>query len=168
MPRKLATCVWTANPSTSPVVAGWLKALCSPWTASETYTHSAMPVADKAVPGGWRQQSTLGCYMAEPRTGNVFAISYRSKQTRYCATIEDARAWIESAVSAQLAPVMPAERLGRILDGLAEYIENAPAEALLEDARQEGHDPEQIAAHVRDVLKVAVKTHQQRGKHGKP
>ena len=53
-------------------------------------------------------------------------------------------------------------RLARILDGLAEHIENSPAEALLEDARQEGQDPEQIAAHVRGVLKVAVKAHQQR------
>ena len=59
-------------------------------------------------------------------------------------------------------PRTDAKRLARILDGLAEYIQNSPAEALLEDARQEGHDPEQIAAHVRDVLKVAVKTHQQR------
>lgn len=96
----MTQCVWTANPTTSPVTAGWLKALCPPWTASETYTHSAMPVADNAVPGGWRQQSTLGCYIVEPRTDSVFALSYRSKQTQYCATVEDARAWIESAVSA--------------------------------------------------------------------
>lgn len=142
----MAQCVWTENPTTSPVTAGWLKALCSPWSSSETYTHSTMPVADNTVPGGWRQQSTLGCYIAEPRTGNVFAISYRTKQTRCCATIKDARAWIESS-------------------GLAEYIENAPAEALLEDARQEGHDPEQIAAHVRGVLGNAARAH---GKHGKP
>lgn len=54
------------------------------------------------------------------------------------------------------------ERAEKILDGLAEYIENAPAEALLEDAREAGRDPEQIAAQAKSVLLQAVKSHQQR------
>ena len=48
----------------------------------------------------------------------------------------------------------------RILDGVAEYIESAPAEEILEDARLENRDPGQIAAHVRGVLNGAVRAHQ--------
>lgn len=59
-------------------------------------------------------------------------------------------------------PRTDATRLAQILDGLAEYIENSSDEGLLEDARQQGADPEQIAVHVRGVLKSAVKNHQQR------
>lgn len=55
-----------------------------------------------------------------------------------------------------------AERVGRILDGLAEYIRNAPGDELLEDARSEGRDPAQTAARVKGLLLQAVKSHQQK------
>ena len=53
------------------------------------------------------------------------------------------------------------QRWQRILDGVAEYIESASAEEVLEDARLGNRDPAQIAAHVRRVLKEAVRAHQQ-------
>jgi hypothetical protein len=52
--------------------------------------------------------------------------------------------------------------LGRILDGLAEYIRSAPGDELLEDARSEGSDPAQTAARVKGLLRQAVKSHQQK------
>lgn len=55
-----------------------------------------------------------------------------------------------------------AERLGRILDGLGEYIRNAPGDELLEDARSEGRDPAQTATRVKRLLRQAVKGHQQK------
>jgi hypothetical protein len=55
-----------------------------------------------------------------------------------------------------------AERLGGILDGLAEYIQNAPGDELLEDARNEGRDPAQTAVRVKGFLRQAVKSHQQK------
>ena len=55
-----------------------------------------------------------------------------------------------------------AERLGRILDGLGEYIRNAPGDELLEDARSEGRDPAQTAARVKGLLRQVVKGHQQK------
>lgn len=55
-----------------------------------------------------------------------------------------------------------AERLGRILDGLAEYIQTASGDELLEDARTEGRDPAQTAARVKAFLRQAVKSHQQK------
>jgi hypothetical protein len=55
-----------------------------------------------------------------------------------------------------------AERLGRILDGLAEYIQNAPGDELLEDARGEGRDPAQTTMRVKGLLRQAVKNHQQK------
>ena len=58
-------------------------------------------------------------------------------------------------------PGSQAERADRILDALADYIESATGDELLEDARHEGRDPTQIAAHVRNVLQQAVKTQQQ-------
>lgn len=48
------------------------------------------------------------------------------------------------------------DRLGKILDGVAEYIENAPAEDILEDVRLEGLDPEQSADEVRNTLRRAL------------
>jgi hypothetical protein len=54
------------------------------------------------------------------------------------------------------------DELDAILDGLAEYVENAPADTLLEDARQDSRDPKKIAAHVKGVLKMAVKNYEQR------
>jgi len=55
-------------------------------------------------------------------------------------------------------PRSESERLGRILDRLAEYIENAPGEQLLEDARLEGRDPAQTMKRVKGLLRNAVKT----------
>lgn len=56
-------------------------------------------------------------------------------------------------------PHSESERLGRILDRLAEYIENTPGEQLLEDARLEGRDPAQTAKSVKALLREAVKRH---------
>jgi hypothetical protein len=55
-----------------------------------------------------------------------------------------------------------AERLGRILDALGEYIRNAPGDELLEDARSEGRDPAQTAARVKGLLRQVVKGHRQK------
>jgi hypothetical protein len=55
-----------------------------------------------------------------------------------------------------------AERLDRILDGLGEYIRNAPGDELLEDARSEGRDPAKTAARVKGLLRQVVKGHQQK------
>src|SRR4051812_25301605 len=57
-------------------------------------------------------------------------------------------------------PKSNTDRSERILDSLADYIESAPGEELLEDARKEGRDPEQIATHVKGVIVRAVKDHQ--------
>jgi hypothetical protein len=57
-------------------------------------------------------------------------------------------------------PSSGTERLGRILDRLAEYIQNAPADELLEDARSEGRDPAQTAMRVKGLLRQAVRDHQ--------
>ena len=54
------------------------------------------------------------------------------------------------------------ERLDRILDGLGEYIRNAPGDELLEDARSEGRDPAKTAARVKGLLRQVVKGHQQK------
>lgn len=51
------------------------------------------------------------------------------------------------------------EEFGRILDGLAEYTQNAPGSELLEDARQEGRDPAQTTSRVKGLLRQAVATH---------
>jgi hypothetical protein len=51
-------------------------------------------------------------------------------------------------------------RLGRILDRLAEYVQNAPGAELLEDARREGRDPAQTTARVKGLLRQALKNHQ--------
>src|SRR5260370_29554740 len=58
-------------------------------------------------------------------------------------------------------PPTKTDRSEKILDALAEYIEGAPGEELLEDARREGRDPEQIAAHAKGVIVKAVNDHQQ-------
>lgn len=47
-------------------------------------------------------------------------------------------------------------RWNAVLDGLADYIETAPANDLLEDARAAGKDPAQTAADVKRVLLDAV------------
>jgi len=55
-----------------------------------------------------------------------------------------------------------AERLGRILDRVAEYVQNAPGEELLEDARNEGRDPAQTTIRVKGLLRQAVRDYQQK------
>ena len=57
-------------------------------------------------------------------------------------------------------PHTKTDRSEKILDALADYIESAPGEELLEDARREGRDPEQIASHVKGVIVKAVQDHQ--------
>ena len=54
------------------------------------------------------------------------------------------------------------ERLKRMLDALAENIEIAPGNEVIEDARLEQKKPDEIAAHGKNVLLQAVKSHQQR------
>src|SRR3954471_8825244 len=54
------------------------------------------------------------------------------------------------------------ERLARILDNLAEYIETAPGDELLEAARNEGRDPAEVSARVKGLLKSTFKAHQQK------
>jgi hypothetical protein len=44
------------------------------------------------------------------------------------------------------------ERLGRILDRLAEYIQNASGDELLEDARLEGRDPAGTTRRIKNLL----------------
>ena len=51
------------------------------------------------------------------------------------------------------------DRLGKILDGVSEYIESAPAEDILEDVRLEGLDPAQSADEVRNTLRRALVLH---------
>jgi hypothetical protein len=55
-----------------------------------------------------------------------------------------------------------AERVARILNGLAEHIETVPDQELLDDIRREGEDPQQIATQVKSLLLGAVKAHRQR------
>lgn len=55
-----------------------------------------------------------------------------------------------------------AERLGRILDRLAEHIQNAPGAELLEDARREGRDPGQTTVRVKGLLRQVVTNYQQK------
>jgi len=52
------------------------------------------------------------------------------------------------------------ERLGRILDRIADDIATAPGSELLDDARQDGRDPVQTAAKVKGLLRRALKNHQ--------
>ncbi len=59
-------------------------------------------------------------------------------------------------------PNNKAEQLDSILDGLAEYIEDAPSEEILEDAHQEGRDTKRIAIRTKGILQLAVKTYRQR------
>jgi hypothetical protein len=51
-------------------------------------------------------------------------------------------------------------RLGRILDRLAEYAQNAPGDELLEDARREGRDPAKTTARVKGLFRQALKNYQ--------
>jgi hypothetical protein len=54
------------------------------------------------------------------------------------------------------------ERIRRILDGVAEHIQSAPGEELVEDARTQGENPEAVAAHVKSVLLTAITSYRQR------
>ncbi len=49
-----------------------------------------------------------------------------------------------------------------ILDGLADYVETAPAENLLEDARSAGKDPAETAVEMKSILLDAVTGFEQR------
>lgn len=81
---------------------GWLKALCAPFNNGRRseYRHDNMPVRDD-VPGGWREQSTLGNYLdyGPVRPGqpgqHVHCVCYAANTSRYVATVAEARAWIE-------------------------------------------------------------------------
>jgi hypothetical protein len=53
-------------------------------------------------------------------------------------------------------------RLGRILDELAEYVQNAPGEELLEDARREGRDPAQTTLKLKGLFRHALKAFQEK------
>ena len=58
-------------------------------------------------------------------------------------------------------PLNSAERLRRVIDGLGEYITNAPDQELLEAAREDKRDVVQTSARVKGILKRAVRTQQQ-------
>lgn len=54
------------------------------------------------------------------------------------------------------------DKLGRILDRLAEYVQNAPGDELLEDARRDGRDPDQTRLRVKGLFRQALKNYQQK------
>lgn len=54
------------------------------------------------------------------------------------------------------------QRAHRMLNGLAEHIENATGEQLMEDARREEENPDKIAIYVKSVLLQAVRDYQRR------
>jgi hypothetical protein len=58
-------------------------------------------------------------------------------------------------------PLNGAERLGKVIDGLGEYIKNAPDQELLEAAREDKRDVVQTSARVKGILKRAVRAQQQ-------
>jgi hypothetical protein len=58
-------------------------------------------------------------------------------------------------------PLNEAERLGKVIDGLGEYITNAPDQELLEAAREDKRDVTQTSARVKGILKYAARTQQQ-------
>ena len=58
-------------------------------------------------------------------------------------------------------PLNSAERLGKVIDSLGEYITNAPDQELLEAAREDKRDVVQTSARVKGILKRAVRTQQQ-------
>jgi len=55
-----------------------------------------------------------------------------------------------------------AERFARILDSLCEDIRMAPAEELLQSAREDGRDPALTNARVKSLLRSTVKVYQQK------
>lgn len=58
-------------------------------------------------------------------------------------------------------PLNSAERLGKVIDSLGEYITDAPDQELLEAAREDKRDVVQTSARVKGILKRAVRTQQQ-------
>jgi len=58
-------------------------------------------------------------------------------------------------------PLNSAERLGKVIDSLGEYITNAPDQELLEAAQEDKRDGVQTSARVKGILKRAVRTQQQ-------
>lgn len=54
------------------------------------------------------------------------------------------------------------ERLARILDTLGDHIRNAPGDELLDTAREEGRDPTEGYARIKDILLRTFKTYQQK------
>jgi hypothetical protein len=58
-------------------------------------------------------------------------------------------------------PLNSAERLGKVIDSLGEYITNAPDQELLEAAQEDKRDVVQTSARVKGILKRAVRTQQQ-------
>ncbi len=60
-------------------------------------------------------------------------------------------------------PRNDSERFERILDGLGDYIVGASAQELVEDAREENRDPNEISTRVKGILNSAFKAHQQVG-----
>jgi hypothetical protein len=58
-------------------------------------------------------------------------------------------------------PLNSAERLGKVIDGLGEYITSAPDQELLEAAREDKRDVVQTSVRVKGILKRAVRTQQQ-------
>jgi hypothetical protein len=58
-------------------------------------------------------------------------------------------------------PLNGAERLGKVIDGLGEYITNAPDQELLDAAREDKRDVAQTSTRVKGILKRAVRTQQQ-------
>ena len=58
-------------------------------------------------------------------------------------------------------PLNSAERLGKVIDSLGEYITTAPDQELLEAAREDKSDVVQTSARVKGILKRAVRTLQQ-------
>jgi hypothetical protein len=53
-------------------------------------------------------------------------------------------------------------RFGRVLDRLAESIQNSPGDELLEDVRRDGRDPAQTTLRVKGLFRQAVMNYQQK------
>jgi len=90
---------------------GWLKALTDPYDHSRwmDYNENTMPIADDEVPGGWREQSTLGNYLdygpcktyrsieeQQREPGFVHAVCYVSHTSHWFPTVREAKDWIEA------------------------------------------------------------------------
>lgn len=84
---------------------GWLKAITAPYDYGKhmEYTSETMPVLDSEI-NQWREQSTLGNYLDYgpvrhgqiAADGHVHAVCYVSHTSRYHATVQQAKDWIEA------------------------------------------------------------------------